>query len=292
MAPRTDIVVARDGTELFTRTWPASGEPWGVVLVVHGVSEHSGRYEQVGKWLSGAGLEVHAYDHRGFGRSGGRRAYVRSWEALLTDLEDRLAAVRAPGLPLTLWGHSMGGLLATEYAESDAPQPDLLVLSSPGLGSSHPRWLRLLAEVSGRVIPRLFVPDRGSDYSHLSRDPAVSEAFANDPLVVHGATARLGLEAFRAQRRASAAIDRIRVPTLVIHGGADLLCPPSASEPLERLAVVERRLYPGLRHELHQEPEGREIVEEAVAWLRAEAERLADAATPSSAAATPPGAPR
>ena len=138
MSARTDAV-AGDGTLLLTRSWSARGEPWAVVLLVHGLSEHSGRYEHVGEWLSEAGLEVRAYDQRGFGASGGRRGDVRTWRLLLDDLEARLGAARRPGLPLVLYGHSMGGLLCTEYAESRRPQPDLLVLSSPGLDSGHPR---------------------------------------------------------------------------------------------------------------------------------------------------------
>lgn len=247
-----------------------------MVLLVHGLSEHSGRYEQVGEWLSEAGLAVHAYDHRGFGGSGGRRGDVRRWSQLLDDLESRLGAVRRPGLPLVLIGHSMGGLICAEYAESDRPQPDLLVLLAPGLASGHPRWMRWLAAVAGRVAPWVSVSG-GDDFSVLSRDPAVGDAFRADPLVVNRQTTRFGREAFAAQRRAQAAVNRIRVPTLVLHGKADWLVPPAASEPLGRLPNVDRRVYAGLRHELHNEPEGRDVIGDVVAWLReqaAEAKRM------------------
>jgi alpha-beta hydrolase superfamily lysophospholipase len=270
MPSQTDAVVARDGTPLFTRTWPArpAGEPWALVLLVHGVAEHTGRYEDVGEWLAGAGLEVQAYDHRDFGRSGGRRGHVERWSQLLSDLQERVVALRRPGLPFVLYGHSMGGLICAEYCEGDRPQPDLLVLSAPGLASGHPRYLHWLAAVLGRVTPRWAPPLPLGDFSVLSRDPAVAEAFANDPLAVHNQTARFGLEAFTAQSRASAAVGRIRIPTLVIHGEEDRLVPPHASAGLARLPNVERRLYPGLRHELHNEPEGRRIVGEVIDWMR------------------------
>lgn len=271
MASQTDAVVARDGTSIFTRTWPArpAGDPWALVLLVHGLAEHSGRYEHVGEWLADAGLEVHAYDHRGFGRSGGRRGHVERWSQLLSDLQERVVALRRPGLPFVLYGHSMGGLICVEYCESERPQPDLLVLSAPGLVSGHPRYLHWLAAVLGRVTPRWAPLLPPGDFSVLSRDVAVQHAFANDPLAVHNQTARFGLEAFAAQPRASAAVSRIRIPTLVIHGGEDRLVPPQASEGLGKLPNVERRLYPGLRHELHNEPEGRQIVGEVIDWLRA-----------------------
>ncbi len=268
MTSRTDAVVARDGTPLLVRSWPVRGDPWAVVLLVHGLSEHSGRYEHVGSWLADAGLEVHAYDHRGFGGSGGRRGHVDRWSQLLSDLEERVVSVRRPGLPLVLYGHSMGGLICVEYAASERPQPDLLVLSSPGLRSGHPRYLRWLAGLLGRVAPQFTPPLPRGDFSVLSRDAAVGAAFAADPMAVHAQTARFGLEAFSAQRRVAGLLQRIRVPTLVIHGESDRLVPPAASAPLAALPNVRRRLYPGLRHELHNEPEGQQIVADVVAWLR------------------------
>jgi acylglycerol lipase len=237
------------------------------VVLVHGLSEHSGRYEHVGAWLAEAGLQVHAYDHRGFGGSGGRRGDVRRWGLLLDDLEGRVAGVRRPDVPLVLYGHSMGGLLCAEYAESDRPQPDAMVLSSPGLESGHARWLRWAAAVLGRLLPWVSVSG-GDDFSVLSRDPAVGETFRRDPLVFNRQTFRFGMEAFAAQARTRGGIGRIHVPTLVIHGDNDWLVPPSASEALGRLPGVTRRLYPGLRHELHNEPEGRAVVADVVAWLR------------------------
>ncbi len=267
MPSQTDIAAAGDGTRLLLRKWPAHGDPWASVLLVHGLSEHSGRYEQLGEWLAEAGLRVHAYDHRGFGGSGGRRGDVRRWAELLDDLQQRVSAVRADGLPLVLLGHSMGGLICAEYAESQRPQPDVMVLSAPGLDSGHPRHLHWLAAVLGRVLPLVSVSG-GHDFSVLSRDPAVGEAFRTDPLVVNRQTTRFGLEAFTAQARTRAGIRRIHVPTLVIHGADDWLVPPSASEGLANVPGVERRVYPGLRHELHHEPEGPRVVADVIAWLR------------------------
>ncbi len=270
MTSTTDTETSRDGLRLQTRTWRPAAAPWARVLIVHGLSEHSGRYEAVGAWLAEAGIEAHAYDQRGFGRSAGRRGYVRHWSRLLDDLEDRLADLRAalPALPVVLYGHSLGGLLCAGYAESDRPQPDLLVLGSPALDSSHPRSLKWGAEVLGRVLPWL-APRSGGDFSVLSRDPSVGAAFRDDPLVVHTLTARFGLEAFIAQRRARSRLSRIRVPTLVVHGAEDRLVPPEASAALAELPVVERRVYPGLRHELHNEPEGGRVIGDVVAWIRA-----------------------
>jgi len=258
-----------DGTPLHVRRWPPTGEPWATVLMVHGIGEHSGRYERTGRLMAEAGLDVHAFDIRGHGLSGGRRVYVRRWEDFLDDLEVRLRAVREPGRPLVLFGHSMGALIALTYACSDRPAPDLLVLSAPPLGAAVPVWQRSLAPILSRLAPTLVLANPISG-DQLSRDPAVGTAYFADPLVQPRSTARLGAELLKAMKRGRAGLGRLNVPTLVIHGGADTLVPTRVSEPLAAIPGVERRVLPGLRHETLNEPEGPQVVAAIVEWLRAQ----------------------
>jgi alpha-beta hydrolase superfamily lysophospholipase len=252
------------------RHWLPAGEPWASVLIVHGIGEHSGRYERTGRLLAGAGLDTHAFDIRGHGLSGGRRVYIGRWDEFLDDLQGRLLAVRTPGRPFVLFGHSMGALVALTYACSDRVAPDLLVLSAPPLGARVPGWQRALAPVLSRVAPTLVIsnPIAGEQ---LSRDPAVGAAYFADPLVQPHSTTRLGAELFGAMKRARAELGRLRVPTLVIHGGDDTLVATEFSEPLAALPVVDRRVLPGLRHETLNEPEGPQVVALIVEWLRAKA---------------------
>jgi alpha-beta hydrolase superfamily lysophospholipase len=262
---------ARDGTRLRVRQWNAVGEPWADVLLVHGLAEHSGRYEHVGRWLAAAGIQVTAYDLRGFGASGGRRAWVDHWSSHVDDLEDRLAAVRASsgGRPVVLYGHSLGGLLALGYAvaEPRRPLPDALVLSAPALESTIPAWKQRVAGVLSRVAPNLALAN-ALDGEVLSRDPAVAEAYLADPLNQHRTTTRFGATALEEQSRVRGALDRLSIPTLVYHGEDDRLVPTASSERLGELATVSRRTYPKLRHESHNEPEGEAVVTDVVAWLR------------------------
>jgi alpha-beta hydrolase superfamily lysophospholipase len=274
MRPVTSTVAearARDGTSIRVRQWPAVGEPWAQVVLVHGLAEHSGRYEHVGDWLAAAGLDVAAYDQRGFGASGGRRAWLETWADGQDDLEDRLAAMRAAGdgRPVVLFGHSYGALVALSYAVADParPLPDVLVLSAAALDSTLPRWQRLLARALTRVAPTIEVKN-AFDGTVLSRDPAVAERYLADPLNQHRSTVRLGALAFAEQDRVRASLDRLSIPTLVYHGADDRLVLPSASEPLAALPNVTRRTYPGLRHESHNEPEGAAVIGDVVAWLR------------------------
>ena len=272
-ASSTTTVAARDGTTLLVRHWaaPDGAPPWAHVLLVHGLAEHSGRYEHVGAWLSEAGLEVESFDLRGFGASGGRRAWVERWSIHHDDLEDRLAAIReaAGGRPVVLFGHSLGGLIALGYcvAAPPRPLPDALIVSAPSLDSSIPGWMRVVARVLTGIAPRIAFRN-AFDGTVLSRDPAVAERYLADPLDHHSSTVRLGAEALAEQTRVRAALGRLSVPTLVYHGEDDRLVPTASSEPLAHVPGVTRRTWPGLRHETHNEPEGAAVIAAAVAWLR------------------------
>ncbi len=276
-----------DGTTLLTRHWPAdeaeaggawAGRPWASVLLVHGLGEHSGRYEHVGDQLAAAGIDAFGYDHRGMGGSEGRRGDVERWSQFHDDLAERLAAVRAmsTGRPVVLYGHSLGGLIVAGYCLSPRPKPDLVVLSSPALDDNLPGWKHSLAKVLGRVAPTLDIPN-GIDGSTLSRDPSVAAKTVGDPGCVPTTTTRMGAAAFAEQARVRAAAhDGLGVPTLVQHGEDDGLVPVDASAVFEGAPLTTRRTIPGLRHELHNEPEGPEVVESVIAWLR---EQVAGRAT-------------
>jgi alpha-beta hydrolase superfamily lysophospholipase len=169
----------------------------------------------------------------------------------------------------------MGGLIVLGYLLSDRPKPDLVVLSSPGLDSTLASWKKALAPTLSRIVPTLAVPN-GIDGSTLSRDPAVAAKVGVDPLATKASTTRFGAEALAEQARVRRAYLGLTLPTLVLHGLDDGLVPAQASEILGTLSNVERRTYPGLRHELHNEPEGPTIIGEIIDWIRA---RTAERAT-------------
>jgi len=271
---KEDIVMrARDGVELRTYEWPAVGAPRAHLLLVHGIAEHAGRYGHVGMQLANAGITAHAYDQRGFGRSGGHRAYVDRWSQFHDDVEDRLGEVRsaAGGLPVILYGHSMGGLIALGYALADPPRPlpDLLVLSAPAIDAVVPTWKRRLADVLAGTMPRFAVANTFPK-GGLSSDPAVETAYLADPLAVHRTTTRLGVSLFREQDRVKAVLARggtLPVATYVLHGTDDPIVPEWASRSLEGRANVTRRVYQGLHHETHNEPSGASVIDDTIAWI-------------------------
>ncbi len=264
-----DRGVTRDGIIQFRRRWapaPAGREARATVLLLHGMGEHSGRYEHVGAHLAGRGFDVVAIDHRGHGLSGGRRGHVDEFNEYLDDVEDQLAEVRALGRPVVMLAHSMGGLIATRYAVSGRPSADLLVLSAPALAASVPAWQQAVARALGRVTPRLSVPGT-IDPAVLSTNPAIGEAYRADPLVWTAASAGFGRAMLAAMVDTTLKVDRLRIRTLVMHGGDDELVPPQASETLAAVAEVERRVIPGLRHEIFNEPVGLDLVDDAADWI-------------------------
>ena len=261
-------IPARDGESLAVRHWVAAGEAKATLLIIHGLGEHGGRYERAAGLLAASGLDTWALDLRGFGASGGRRAYVERLDVWLDDIADRLTALRALGRPVVLLGHSMGGLVVARYAETDRPQPDLLVLSAPALAGNVPAWKQALARVLGRLAPTIAVKN-GFDGSILSRDPAVGADYVADPLNVHSTTARLGAVLLDAQAPTIADLGRIHVPTLVVHGGADHLVPTASSEVFACRPGMERRVFAGLAHETFNEPEGPQVVGEVATWIGA-----------------------
>jgi alpha-beta hydrolase superfamily lysophospholipase len=259
---------SRTGVELATREWLPAGAPKAAILIVHGLAEHSGRYEHVAEAFAARGYAVHAYDQRGHGESGGSRVHVDGWDILLDDVEDRLSAMAFEiKAPVVLYGHSMGGLVALDYCLTRSEVlPDLLVLSAPGIKSTIAKWKQVLAPILAKLAPRATIP-LDFEEEHLSRDPSVGEAYLADPLVESKATAKFGAEALKAQYRVGERMDSLTVRTLVIAGGNDDIVPPHSSHSLGEVPGVDRKLYPNLRHELHNEPEGPEVVSDIADWL-------------------------
>jgi alpha-beta hydrolase superfamily lysophospholipase len=167
----------------------------------------------------------------------------------------------------------MGGLIALGYVLADAPRPapDLLVLSAPAIGASVALWKRSLADVLGRIAPRMEIandlPPGG-----LSHDPQIELAYRSDPLNYHSTTARLGMELFHEQARVASRLAQIAalpLPTYVLHGSDDEVVPVSSSASLEGRDNVARHVYPDLRHEMHNEPEAAAVIGDTLAWMLA-----------------------
>ena len=262
------------GVQLYWQGKLPEGDPTGVLLVCHGLGEHSGRYGSIEDALVPDGWAVYGLDHRGHGRSTGRRAHLDRYSDWLTDFDAFrvLVAARHPGLPLFLLGHSMGGQIALAYALDHGAGLAGLVLSAPALASNAiPKAavpvLRLLARVAPTVRPA------GIDPTKVSKDPAVVADYLADPLVHHG-NPTLGLSsALFAQFDVLPQRSReLRLPVLLQHGSLDELTDPAGTRALEAAigtTDLTVRWYEGLWHEIYHEPEREQPLTDLREWLAA-----------------------
>lgn len=264
----------QDGLEMLGRDWAPGGATRGLVVLVHGFDEHTGRYAHVGQALAAAGFAVSAYDVRGHGASGGPRVDVPAYEALLDDLGTFLAAAttRHPRLPRFLYGHSMGGNQVLTFLLRRRPTLAGAVATSPWLelAVTPPAWQLALAGLAAKVVPGLALPT-GLDASGISRDPMVVRAYQADPYVRGRITPRLLTGVLQAGQWALEHAGALGVPLLLMHGEADRITSLDASRRFAARAggLVTLRTWPGAFHELHNEPERAVVLQEVVAWLAA-----------------------
>lgn len=255
---------------LLRRRWIA-GQPRRVLVIVHGLAEHSGRYAHVGRYFAERGYAVHAFDQRGHGESGGPRVHTPSLDALLDDLEAFLALVRAehPGLPLVLLGHSMGGLEVASLLVTRRPSLDAAVLSGPALRVAGGGLRLALGRVLSWMAPRMQIPS-GISPDSLSRDPQVVADYVGDPLIPSTLSVGLGAALIGGARALEGRGAEVEVPLLIVHGEADTLCDVEGSRAFHarlQSAGSELRTYPELRHEVFNEPEQEDVLGDVADWI-------------------------
>jgi lysophospholipase len=262
-----------DGARLAVRRAMPEGAPRGSILIVHGWGEHSGRYAHVAAWLAARRLAVWGYDHRGHGRSSGRRGDVARFAQYLADivaLRKRIQA-EAPG-PQVLLGHSFGGLVVLRYLETAHEPLAGAACTSPFLDVAMPvpAWKTLLARAIVNVLPSLAVPT-GLDLSSICTDYAVVEAARRDPFCHQVMTPRAYHEILGAQRALTAERDRLGVPLLFLLAGDDrIVSMPAARAFAEGLAGAPPvRVYAGLFHEIlnEREPDRARVLADLAPWL-------------------------
>ncbi|MFO0578494.1 MAG: alpha/beta hydrolase [Polyangia bacterium] len=266
-----------DGVRLFEQSWrPADGGK-AVVVIVHGLKDHSSRYADFAADLVRHGYAVYGLDQRGHGYSEGRRVWVDTFEQLVADLDGFVRRVRErePGKPIFLFGHSMGGAVVTTLALKRTPDVRGLVLSGPALQvTTDVTPFKIKATRSfGKSNPRLAVfkmPDE-----NFSRDERSVAALRDDPAVYHGAgPARMAAEVLGAIDYIQQHMEDLTLPVLALHGTADRLTNPDGSKALvERARSSDKalKLYPGVYHDLLHEPERAQVQADIEAWLDARA---------------------
>jgi acylglycerol lipase len=265
------LMTADEGIELLL-TRNLTDRPRAVMVIVHGICEHSGRYNYISSRFNTWGYSVYRFDLRGHGRSGGERGYIEDYERFIddTDMVVTLARQENPGLPLFLLGHSMGGFITVAY------------------GVKHPNRLSGLIHSGAAVMapPEVKALGEGFDYNALaltpipnnlsnliSRDPNVIKAYNDDPLVLKEFTIKLMGEIFiKGMKWLLKNMSSYRYPCLILHGGGDQIVPSEASQNLyNRIASTDKqiKIYDGLYHEILNEPEKETVLADIHQWIEA-----------------------
>ena len=265
-----------NGVSLVGERWLAAGRPKASLVLSHGYAEHIGRYEHVLQPLAVNRFAIYAADHRGHGKSGGARALVDRFDRYVEDLDLVVNRARQEhgGKPCYLVGHSMGGLIALRYALAHPDKIDALVLSAPAIQTSQEASrkeetaLRLLAKIApgAPVVP--------VQEGVLSSDPEVEARAKQDPLFYNGKVkARQAVELVDAGREVLNRAGQLKMPLLILQGTDDGLVDPKGSERLYQLTNnrpgVDTSLvmWPGMKHELLNEPDGEQVLGVIIAWL-------------------------
>jgi alpha-beta hydrolase superfamily lysophospholipase len=261
------------GVRIVYDVWTPDTEPTGVIVLAHGYGEHARRYDHVAQRFGEAGLVTYALDHRGHGRSGGKRVYLRDISEYTDDFHTLvgIAAADHPGLKRVVLGHSMGGGIVFAYGVEHPGDYAAMVLSGPAVDATDAvsPVMVFAAKLLGKIMPGLPVEELPTDA--VSRDPEVVAAYNADPMVHHGklpagiARALIGVGETMPQRAGA-----LTAPLLVVHGEQDKLIPVAGSKRLVECvgsADVHLKVYPELYHEVFNEPERELVLDDVTSWI-------------------------
>jgi len=263
--------LSRDGLKFYAREWSPDA-PKATVVLIHGHGEHINRYAHVAKAFNEAGFALLGFDQRGHGQSGGQRGHTPSYEQMQDDISDFLAQAtrRHPGLPLFLYGHSMGGNLVLNQLLRAKPDVKGAIVTGPWirLAFAPPAAKITLAKMMDAISPS-FSQASGLETAALSRNKAVVDAYIADPLVHSKVTSRLFVGMYTAGLWSLEHAAELSVPILLMHGSADRLTSPAASREFAEKAgnKVTFKLWDGFYHEIHNEPEQADVFKVMIDWL-------------------------
>ena len=264
-----------DNIEIFAQVWePSVVAPRAVVCLVHGLGEHSSRYTHVAETFGKEGFVLFAFDQRGHGKSGGARGHFSSAEDFMNDIDLFLEQARAqyPGLPLILYGHSLGGIFVLHYSLKRNPIVKGVIATSPALHSAlEQQPIKVsMAKILGAISPTTSIAS-GLDPQAISRDPAVVQVYIQDPLVHDKATLGFGKLMLAVTKWTLENAANFPLPLLLMHGKSDTIAFPSSST--EFAAALKDRctlvLWDSLYHEMHNEPEKIEVFKIMMMWMDA-----------------------
>ena len=263
---------SNDGIDFYVRGWEPDGKPKAIIALIHGHGEHVGRYENVAGALTSAGYALVGYDSRGHGKSTGPRGHIPSYDALMDDIAAFVSMLgeKYPGSPLFTYGHSMGGNQVINYALRRHPKVAGVIATGPWLKLAfEPPAIKVaLGRFMNNIVPS-FTQSNGLDTRGLSHDAEVVRLYDNDPLGHDKVSARLFVSMYDSGLWALDHASELSLPLLLMHGGADPITSAEASRQFADKAGknVTLRIWDGMYHEIHNEPEQSQVFKVMIEWL-------------------------
>lgn len=266
---------SKDDIDFFVRGWEPEQKPKAVVALVHGLGEHTGRYEHVAKAMTEAGYAITSFDLRGHGKSSGIRGHFPSLDAVMQDIKDFFIFLtdRYPNTPQFLYGHSLGGLLVLTYALKNKTALKGVIATGAGLRSPiHEQKMKIImAKLLGSLAPSTLIAS-GLETAAISQDQNIVDIYIKDPLVHDRISLGFGKAGLNATDFVWSHAEEFSVPLLIMHGTADRITYPHGSADFAKLAAknnkdVTLKLWEGMYHEVHNEPDKEQVLRFIIDWL-------------------------
>ena len=261
------------GTQLYYQKWEPEEKSKAILIIIHGIGEHSGRYMNIVNYFTPLDITIYSFDNRGHGRSPGKRGHILNWEEFREDVKCFIEMIQEfdGHLPVFLMGHSLGGLIVLNYALHYPQGIKAIIASGPVLvPPSISHFLLFLSRALSKILPSFSV-DTKLNVHAISRDPEVVRAYQEDPLVHSKASARLGTEFTRTMNWTFQHAEEFSLPLMIVHGGSDQLVPVTGSyEFYKRMTSEDREIhiYEGGFHEPHNDIDRIKVLKDIEKWIQ------------------------
>jgi len=262
-----------EGEKMFSQKWLTDGQTKAVVVLVHGLGEHIGRYNHVAKFLNQNQISVYGFDHRGHGKSSGKRGHIGSNQFFMSDIDHMIAEAKKenPEIPIFIYGHSLGGNMVLYYALSKKPAIKGVIATSPGLGTGEPvpPAKLLAAKILKTLVPAMTM-DNGLDVNNLSHNPQVIKDYQEDPLVHPMISAKLATLMFSNGDWIIENASKFNLPLLLLQGEKDHIVSLEKTKLFAEkvpASLITFKIFPGLYHEMHNEYEQDQVLSYILEWI-------------------------
>lgn len=263
----------KEGEKIYSQKWLTDSPAKAVIVLVHGLGEHIGRYNHVANFLNKNQISVYGFDHRGHGKSSGKRGHIGSNQYFISDIDTMIDVAKKenPGLPVFLYGHSLGGNMVLYYSLFKKPSIQGVISTSPGIGTGEPvpPAKLMAAKILKTLLPAMTM-DNGLDVNNLSHNPQVIKDYQEDPLVHPLISAKLAMLMFSNGDWIIENASKFNLPLLLLQGEKDhIVSLDKTKQFAEKVpkSIITFKIFPNLYHEMHNEYEQEQVLNFILDWI-------------------------